>query len=103
MADRTPVFEMHILPMFRLLDRRHMLRVDKHLDLWDYDSVKAKANAIVTRAVGDRPSMPTPGTGGAWPVEWRAVFKRWVAGGFVVCPLEQVTITSSPPQMMVFC
>ena len=37
LADRTPIFEMHILPMFRQLDRQHMLRVKSTLDLWDYD------------------------------------------------------------------
>jgi hypothetical protein len=82
MVDRTPIFEMHIRPMFRLLDRRHMLWVDNQLDLWDYDSVKAHADAIRIRATGNTPSMPTSDVGGAWPSEWRALFNRWVAGGF---------------------
>ncbi len=82
MADRTPIFEMHILPMFRQLDRQHMMRVNSTLDLWDYDSVKRAAPNIVNRACGDTPSMPTQGVGGAWPSEWRALFSRWVAGGF---------------------
>ena len=82
MADRTPIFEMHILPMFRLLDRLHMKRVNQNLDLWDYDSVKANASQIVTRALGDQPSMPTASTGGAWPSEWRNIFQRWIDGGF---------------------
>lgn len=85
MVDRTPIFEMHILPMFRLLDRRHMKRVNKNLDLWDYDSVKANADQIGKRAGGsdgNNPSMPTIDVGGIWPSEWRALFARWVAGGF---------------------
>ena len=82
MADRTPIFEMHILPMFRQLDRQHMLRVKSTLDLWDYDSVKSAATDIVGRAGGDTPSMPTAEVGGAWPSEWRALFSRWIAGGF---------------------
>jgi hypothetical protein len=81
-ADRTPIFEMHILPMFRQLDRLHMMRVHHDMDLWDYDSVKASAPAIVKRAGGDNPSMPTSDVGGMWPSEWRALFARWVAGGF---------------------
>ena len=26
--------------------------------------------------------MPTSDVGGIWPTEWRALFARWVAGGF---------------------
>jgi hypothetical protein len=81
-VDRTPIFEMHILPMFRLVDRRHMMRVNSNLDLWNYESVKANAPQIVARAGGDNPSMPTADVGGIWPSEWRALFARWVAGGF---------------------
>lgn len=29
MAERNPIFELHIRPMFRLLDRRHMLRIQQ--------------------------------------------------------------------------
>jgi hypothetical protein len=81
-ADRTPIFELHVLPMFRLLDRLHMKRVNQNLDLWDYDSVKANADQIVTRALGDTPSMPTVSTGGVWPSEWRTLFQRWIDGGY---------------------
>jgi hypothetical protein len=82
LADRTPIFEMHILPMFRLLDQQHMLRVNSALDLWDYDSVKSAAPDIVARTGGDTPSMPPSEVGGAWPSEWTALFSRWIAGGF---------------------
>jgi hypothetical protein len=82
MTERTPVFEMHIRPLFRLVDRQHMLRVRPDLDLWDYDAVKNHAAAIVQRIGGPSPSMPTAGVGGAWPSEWVALFNRWVQGGF---------------------
>jgi hypothetical protein len=81
-ADRAPVFELHILPMFLQVDRQHMLRVNKNLDLWSYDSVKASAKDIIARACGETPSMPTANVGGAWPSEWRALFQRWVDTGF---------------------
>jgi hypothetical protein len=82
MADRTPVFEMHIRPLFRLVDHQHMLRVRADLDLWNYDAVKNFAPAILQRIGGPNPSMPTSGVGGAWPSEWVALFNRWVQGGF---------------------
>ncbi len=79
--DRTPVFELHVLPMFRRLDRQHMLRVNSLLDLFDYDSVKANADLIVQFAGGDAPTMPPSGVGGPWPSEWKALLGRWIAGG----------------------
>src|ERR1700716_346578 len=82
LADRTPIFELHILPMFRQLDRQHMLRVNSQLDLLDYDKVKANAGVIVQFAGGDSPTMPPSEVGGPWPSEWKALFGRWIAGGF---------------------
>jgi hypothetical protein len=82
MAERTPVFEMHIRPLFRPVDRQHMLRVRPDLDLWNYDAVKNFAPAILQRIGGPNPSMPTADVGGAWPSEWVALFNRWVQGGF---------------------
>lgn len=67
---RTPVFELHIRPMFRLLDRDHMAF---KLDLYDYDQVVRHADDI--RDWLDR--MPTAATGGPWPPEWVALFARW--------------------------
>jgi hypothetical protein len=81
-AERTPVFELHIRPLFRLLDRQHMLRVQPDLDLWNYDSVKNAAPGILLRVGGANPSMPTADSGGAWPSEWVALFDRWAKGGF---------------------
>jgi len=86
MAERTPIFELHIRPMFRLLDRQHMLRIQQDLDLWDYDSVKTHAGRILLKvkgpAEGDGSIMPTERTGGAWPSEWVSLFDRWMQGGF---------------------
>ena len=47
MAERNPVFELHIRPLFRLLDRQHMLRVTDGMDLWDYDVVKTTSALIL--------------------------------------------------------
>lgn len=81
MAERTPLFELHIKPLFRLLDRQHMLRVRQDCDLWSYDSVKAFAARIQQKVGGATPTMPTEDSGGAWPSEWVALFDRWVSGG----------------------
>ena len=73
---RTPVFELHIQPLFRALDREHMRFA---LDLWDYAQVVQHADDILARVAVD---MPTPDTGGPWPAEWVEVFRRWQATGF---------------------
>jgi len=73
---RTPFFEIHILPMFRLTDRDHMSFA---LDLHDYDAVAENAGDILERLEdGD---MPPPGASGPWPEEWIALFKRWSETG----------------------
>jgi hypothetical protein len=82
MAERAPVFELHIKPMFRLLDRQHMLRVKHDLDLWDYESAKTFGPRILQKVGGPNPTMPTQDTGGPWPSEWVGLFNRWVQGGF---------------------
>ncbi|MFG2331519.1 hypothetical protein ACGFMM_18030 [Streptomyces sp. NPDC048604] len=71
---RTPVFELHIRPMFRATDREHMRWA---LDLWDYDDVVAQADDILDRLEQD---MPPVSGGGLWPEEWIAVFRRWKDG-----------------------
>ena len=84
MAERKPVFELHIRPLFRLLDRQHMLRViPNNLDLWDYDAVKTKSAVILERVKGQgsMQTMPTGRTGGPWPSEWVSLFDRWIQGG----------------------
>lgn len=72
---RTPRFELHIRPMFRLTDREHMLFA---FDLSDYDAVAANADDILERLGAD---MPPPGASGPWPEEWIELFKRWIDSG----------------------
>ncbi|HJQ37612.1 MAG TPA: hypothetical protein VKB93_10775 [Thermoanaerobaculia bacterium] len=81
MSDRTPYWETHIRPMFRPLDREHMLTfVDeaRRFDLFDYDAVRSRADKIL-RALKRAPPrcMPFPEAGGPWPPEWIALFERW--------------------------
>jgi hypothetical protein len=76
---RTPVFELHILPMIRATDREHML--NRNLDLWDYDTLVQHADEVEAR-VGDAKDMPTARTGGPWPDVWIELFRRWRATNF---------------------
>ncbi|MFF4427417.1 hypothetical protein ACFY04_43065 [Streptomyces sp. NPDC001549] len=71
---RTPVFELHIRPMFRATDKAHM---GFAFDLWDYNDVVANADAILARLQSD---MPPTATGGPWPEEWITLFQRWKDG-----------------------
>jgi hypothetical protein len=77
MADRIPMYELHIRPLFRLIDREHMALF---FDLFDYDVVKQHANVILQRL---RTSMPPASSGGPWPPELVTMFARWVTAG---CP-----------------
>lgn len=76
--NRVPVFELHIRPMMRLLDRSHM---SGSFDLWDLGAVWKKRESILARIQGQGSLMPTSRTGGPWPKEWIDLFKRWVATG----------------------
>lgn len=73
---RTPVFELHIRPLFRLVDRDHMAF---RMDLFDYSQVRLHADRILQRLKTD---MPTSDTGGPWPDEWVALFERWCNSGY---------------------
>jgi hypothetical protein len=73
---RTPVFELHILPLFRATDRDHMSFT---VDLWDYSSVVEHAEQIIERLEAD---MPPVESGGPWPDEWVQLFRRWKDTGF---------------------
>ncbi|MEU1506225.1 hypothetical protein [Kitasatospora sp. NPDC005748] len=73
---RTPVFELHIQPMFRATDQEHMTFA---VDLWDFDSVVANADDILSRI--DGAGMPPDSEGGPWPQEWIALFRRWHESG----------------------
>lgn len=83
MPERKPIFELHIRPLFRLMDRQHMLRLaGSTLDLWDYEAVKTHSATILRRLKGEGQRMPTDKTGGPWPPEWVSLFDRWIQGGF---------------------
>src|SRR5919107_2871290 len=86
--QRPPVFELHIRPLFRLLDRAHMLSlVTPGIDLWDLDTVWAAREAILTRLRGEgSQNMPGLPVGGPWPAEWITLFERWIATGSDTVP-----------------
>lgn len=68
---KAPRFELHIRPLFRALDREHMLSM---FDLWRYEDVASHVDSILNRVGAD---MPTLATGGPWPEEWVALLQRW--------------------------
>ncbi|HEX7833557.1 MAG TPA: hypothetical protein VF787_28150 [Thermoanaerobaculia bacterium] len=72
-----PYWELHILPMFRLIDRDHMLV--RGLDLFDYAQVSKAADDIIDQL--EAGMMPPQSTGGPWPDEWITVFKNWRDNG----------------------
>jgi hypothetical protein len=75
-----PYFELHIRPMFRVIDCDHMSR---KVDLRDYDKVKAMAPRIQEMLRKPPPvGMPTKASGGPWPEGWIQVFESWIAEGF---------------------
>jgi hypothetical protein len=79
-TTRTPVFELHILPMIRAMDRAHMQQFfGDGFDLWSYDFLRENAERVLDRLNLD---MPTPETGGLWPQEWIDLFRRWTVSGF---------------------
>jgi hypothetical protein len=101
MADRRPIFELHIAPMFRTLDRIHMGRLTppKKVDLASYDDVKRR-HADIVDLVKNTSSMPPAAAGGPWPSEWIQLLERWKETGFgrLVIPAAanlQVAITAA--------
>jgi hypothetical protein len=78
--DRVPVFELHIRPMIRMLDREHMAKWVGLFDLWDITEVWQHRQEILTR-IRDTRDMPGTRYGGPWPLEWVRIFERWVATG----------------------
>ena len=83
MADRRPLFELHILPMFRTLDVVHMLRLPpaKRVDLTSYDKMKNKHQEVLDFLTATSP-MPPKSHGGPWPQECIDLFIRWKTNGF---------------------
>jgi hypothetical protein len=77
---KPPYWEIHIRPMFRLLDQEHMIgdsvRPEGRVDLYSYDQVSKRATDILG-ALQDN-FMPPGDEGGPWPPEWVALFARWV-------------------------
>lgn len=73
---RTPVFELHIVPMFRATDREHMIFA---LDLWDYQQVVDHHQQILAHLQAD---MPPLDSSGPWPQESIDLFRRWTMTGF---------------------
>lgn len=78
---RTPVYELHIRPMFTGTDRDHM--IPHGLNLWSYDEVVEHAGKILELLENADPTltMPPPELGGPWPQEWIDLFRRWKEGG----------------------
>jgi hypothetical protein len=75
-VNRVPIYELHIRPLFRLIDREHM---KLFFDLTDYDALKKNAPQILPRLHN---GMPPASTGGPWPAELIDMFQRWVDAGF---------------------
>jgi hypothetical protein len=82
---RPAVFELHIRPMFRTLDREHMSFA---LNFWQYNDAPAPQpqqfyEQILTHLKSPDPTavMPPSSEGGPWPPEWIALFERWINEG----------------------
>ncbi len=69
-------FELHILPLFRLLDRDHMSSFK--IDLFSYQSVRDNGDKVISWL---SQGMPPQSHGGPWPEEWINIFQRWVNEG----------------------
>jgi hypothetical protein len=85
-APRPAVFELHIRPMFRTLDREHMSALI--INLWKYNDAPPPQQQqfyqlILNRLKAPDPGvvMPPPDEGGPWPPEWLALFERWINEG----------------------
>jgi len=89
--DRKPLFELHILPLMRLLDHEKMLQ-KTGIDLFDYNMVVDKADSIQKHIQSDMPPNPF---GGLWPREWVDLFKRWMDEG---CGQLELGTASAPYQ-----
>jgi hypothetical protein len=77
---RTPVFELHIKPMIRAIDREHMKNIiGDHFDLWDYEVLKEYSEQVLESL---ERWMPPDDKGGPWPDEWKQLIKRWADTGF---------------------
>lgn len=87
--SRKPRFELHIRPMFRILDRDHM---DSFADLFNYENVRSEFNNILGWVRG---GMPPERQGGPWPDEWVALFERWGQENFPRLESSAATYTAT--------
>jgi hypothetical protein len=99
---RTLYYELHIRPLFREIDRQHMLGVVPDLDLWSYESLAAvddntgelwRVRVLEEASAITEPFrlMPPPDNSGPWPDEWLALYKRWLDTGAKQLPLGTAT------------
>ncbi|MFI9615886.1 hypothetical protein ACIHCM_30115 [Streptomyces sp. NPDC052023] len=95
---RTPVYELHIRPMFRATDRAHMAAA---MNLWTYEDVVAHADEILDRL--EAANMPPASSGGPWPQEWIDLFRRWKDSGLKRLQLgtAQFTVARSDSEVTV--
>ncbi|HEY0071463.1 MAG TPA: hypothetical protein VGE04_15975 [Chloroflexia bacterium] len=92
--NRVPVYELHIQPMFRLLDAAHMI-VQMNLDLSDPTVVWNKSGDILP-AVSNGGGMPPTGKGGPWPDEWVSLYTRWLTTGSASEPIGHHLVLTAP-------
>ena len=82
--SREPRFELHIRPMFRMIDRDHMaFAFDLHDSATYYKPTGEPkiefAKEVAKYLTGEStPQMPTLASGGPWPQEWIDLFQRWI-------------------------
>lgn len=73
MHAHPPGYAVDIKPLFRERDRAAMTFM---FDLWEYEDVRANAEAILaSTAAGDMPCDD------AWPPERVATLRAWIEGG----------------------
>ena len=72
-----PRWELHIQPMFCLLDRYHMIGYNINFD--DVQSVWNHRQPILSHVQGG--SMPPPNENGPWPKEMVQLLARWITAG----------------------
>lgn len=73
-------FAADIRPLFTDTDIDHM---SFFCDLADYNDVKTNAAEILERLTGSSgPVMPPKSTGGPWPEDSIALFRKWIDEGF---------------------
>lgn len=86
-ASQVPIiFELHIRPMFRLIDQQHMMFFG---DIWNYAALmetpegetKTRAEIILDLVCAQDGFMPPNGFGGPWPQEWITLYQRWLHEG----------------------